>query len=684
LSRYREHRRYLARSASRVDIDTPEKSVLLQGSPRSNGSWPDPAPSPRAGKPSSNPRETMSKSRFLFFWCITGAGFLFLLATLQHLYLGVPISASSYLFPLMFGGMAGLLIATWELRLQRFSRRLAESERRFRRMYQNTPVMLHSIDPQGRIINVSNHWLQTLGYQREEVIGRRLTDFLSEKSRRYSEDTVTPEFFRAGYVKEIPHQMLKKTGEMIHVLLSATAEYGEDGKVSRSLGVVADVTERKEAEKEIQKLAYYDTLTGLPNRTLFHDRLSQGLAQARRENRKVGVLFLDLDRFKVINDTMGHVAGDMLLKYVARRLQGCVRQSDTVARLGGDEFVVILPGVHAEADLTAFSKKILDTLSRPVRLGEKKIFTTASIGISVFPDDAESVDTLIRNADIAMYAAKDRGKNTYQFFSAEMNALMVEKLGLETRLRQALKREELTLAYQPQVDARTGRMSGMEALLRWRHPEDGMIAPASFIRVAEETGLIIPIGEWVLHTACAQAKLWQEAGFPRLRLGVNISSRQFDQPDFIDMVDRVLQQTGFDPTCLELELTEGIVMENVPDTIMTLTDLKVRGINLAIDDFGTGYSSLSYLKHFPFDRLKIAQEFVRDISVDPEDAAIVEAITGMAHSLGLEVIAEGVERREQLDFLRDRHCHSIQGFYFSHPLSAEEITAKFRQEIPLH
>ena len=364
--------------------------------------------------------------------------------------------------------------------------------------------------------------------------------------------------------------------------------------------MVIDITERKQAEKEIQKLAYYDVLTGLPNRTLFLDRLSQALAQGRREERKVGVLFLDLDRFKAINDTLGHVAGDMLLKYVARRLQGCVRQSDTVARLGGDEFVVILPGVHTEADLTAFSKKILETLSRPVRLGEKKFFTTASIGISVFPEDADDVETLIRNADIAMYAAKDRGKNTYQFFSTEMNAKVVEKLGLETRLRLAMKREELTLAYQPQMDLRAGKITGVEVLLRWQHPDAGLVTPGGFIRVAEETGLIIPIGEWVLRTACAQAQRWQEQGLPKMRVGVNISSRQFDQPDFIDMVDRVLQQTGFDPRCLELELTESIVMENVPDTIMTLTDLKVRGIHLAIDDFGTGYSSLSYLKHFPF------------------------------------------------------------------------------------
>ncbi len=276
----------------------------------------------------------MSKARFLILWFLAGAGFLLLLATLQHLYLGVPVSLGGYFFPLLFGSLAGLLIGTWELRLQRFSRRLGDSERRFRTLYQNTPVMLHSIDPQGRIINVSNYWLQTLGYRREEVIGRKLSDFLSEKSRRFAEDTVMPEFIRVGFVKEIPHQMLRKTGEMIHVLLSAIAEYDDEGKVSRSLGVVIDVTERKEAEKEIQKLAYYDTLTGLPNRTLFLDRLSQALAQGRREERKVGVLFLDLDRFKAINDTMGHVAGDMLLKYVARRLQGCVRQSDTVARLG--------------------------------------------------------------------------------------------------------------------------------------------------------------------------------------------------------------------------------------------------------------------------------------------------------------------------------------------------------------
>jgi diguanylate cyclase (GGDEF)-like protein len=513
------------------------------------------------------------------------------------------------------------------------------------------------------------------------VIGRPMSDFLSDKSRRLDEEKVLPDLFRAGYVKDIPYQMIKKNGEYIDILLSAVAEHDGQEAIMRSLAVVIDVTERKRAEREIQKLAYYDTLTGLPNRTLFFDRLSQAIAQAKREHRNVGVLFLDLDRFKSINDTLGHQAGDMLLKYVARRLRGCVRESDTVARLGGDEFVVVLPGVHSEQDLTHSAKKILDALSRPVRLGEKKFFTTASIGISIFPLDADSVDALLRNADIAMYAAKERGKNTYQFYSEEMNAKVVEKLGLETRLRQALKKEEFFLVYQPQIDLVSGTMTGLEALLRWRHPEVGLISPGDFIRVAEETGLIVSIGEWALRTACAQARVWQLAGFPPLRMGVNISGRQFDQPDFIDVMDSVLRDTGLDPQWLELELTESIVMENVPETIMTLTDLKVRGIHLAIDDFGTGYSSLSYLKHFPFDRIKIAQEFVRDIPYDAEDSAIVEAITGMANSLGLEVIAEGVEKQVQLDFLRACNCHQMQGFLFARPMSASDMTKQFKKGV---
>jgi diguanylate cyclase (GGDEF)-like protein/PAS domain S-box-containing protein len=610
-------------------------------------------------------------------WLLVGALIMALLSIVQIVFLGFPLTPRTFFIPLPFGALCGLAVGAWFSRLRLVSNQLRQSEARFRHLYQKTPVMLHTIDRRGLLLHVSDYWLQSMGYQREEVIGQPMSDFLSEKSRRLAEEKVLPDLFRAGYVKDIPYQMVKKSGEYIDILLSAVAEHDGEGEIVRSLAVVIDVTERKRAEREIQKLAYYDTLTGLPNRTLFFDRLSQAIAQAKREHRQVGVLFLDLDRFKTINDTLGHMAGDMLLKYVARRLRGCVRESDTVARLGGDEFVVILPGVHSEQDLTHSAKKVLEALSRPVRLGEKKFFTTASIGISIFPLDADSVESLLRNADIAMYAAKERGKNTYQFFSEEMNAKVVEKLGLETRLREALKREEFFLVYQPQIDLASGTMTGLEALLRWRHPEVGLIPPGEFIRVAEETGLIVPIGEWALRTACAQAIVWQQAGFPPLRMAINISGRQFDQPDFIDLMDRVLRDTGLDPKWLELELTESIVMENVPETIMTLTDLKVRGIHLAIDDFGTGYSSLSYLKHFPFDRIKIAQEFVRDVPNDPEDSAIVEAITGMANSLGLEVIAEGVEKQVQLDFLRACNCHEMQGFLFARPMNASDMTKQF-------
>ncbi len=614
-------------------------------------------------------------------WFLSGAALLCLLTTFQNIFQGIPLTLKSYIVPFWFGGISALAIGLWEMKLRDSGRKLQESENRFRNLYQKTPVMLHSIDRTGRIFSVSDHWLEVLGYEREEVIGKKLSDFLSLQSRRYARETVLPEFFRAGFVKDIPYQMVKKTGEIIHVLVSATAERDRNGECGNSQTVIIDVTERRRAEKEIQKLAYYDTLTGLPNRILFQDRLRQALAQAHRERKQVGILFLDLDRFKAINDSLGHAAGDMLLKLVARRLQGCIRESDTVARLGGDEFVVVLSGIHNQDDLIASAQKILETLSRPVRLAEKELFSTASIGISMYPNDADNVDSLLKNADVAMYAAKEKGRNTYQFFSEEMNVQVVEKLGLETRLRLALKRDEFYLAYQPQLNLQTGKITGLEALLRWRHPDAGQVPPLAFIRVAEETGLILAIGEWVLRTACIQAKAWQDAGFPSVRLAVNISGRQFVQPDFIDMIDTILKQTGFDPNLLELELTESIVMENVPDTIMTLTDLKVRGVRLAIDDFGTGYSSLSYLKHFPFDRIKIAQEFVRDITVDPEDAAIVQAITGIAETLGLEVIAEGVEKKEQLDFLRLNRCAEMQGFYFARPMPAEAMTGLFQKSM---
>jgi diguanylate cyclase (GGDEF)-like protein/PAS domain S-box-containing protein len=539
--------------------------------------------------------------------------------------------------------------------------------------------MMHSIDRNGHLVEVSDLWLETLGYERHEVIGTKLVYYLSMDSRRLAEETVLPLFFQQGYVKDVPYQMIKKNGEPIDVLISAIAERDRRGRFLRSMAGIVDVTLHKRKDEEIQRLAHYDPLTGQPNRLLFRDRLRQALARAYREERNVGVVFVDLDRFKWVNDTHGHAVGDKLLQVVAQRLTDCIRHCDTVARIGGDEFVIILCGFESDGEPTIFAKRFLEVISHPVKLDGKEFFGTASVGIAIYPIDGQDDETLLRNADIAMYAAKEKGGNNFQFFSADMNARAKEKLHLETRLRRALENGQLSLVYQPQLSLRGGQIAGLEALLRWHDPEEGMIPPARFIPVAEETGLIIPLGEWVLKTACTQAQAWQEAGYAPIRMAVNVSGLQFKRLDFVDMVESTLRETGFSPNLLEIELTESIIMENVKDAIMTLADLKVRGIHLAIDDFGTGYSSLVYLKNFPFDRIKIAQEFVRTISMNHDHEAIVEAIIYMASSLDLNVIAEGVETKAQLDFLRARKCQSMQGYYFSPPVAAESWTPSYER-----
>ncbi len=540
-------------------------------------------------------------------------------------------------------------------------------------MYENSPAMLHAMDPEGRLVKVNRFMLEALGYTAGEVLGRPMTDLFPPGSRQTIWDAIFESLFETGSVHDLPCQWVKKSGEIIDILLCASAEKDAQGKIIGCLAAALDITTRKKTEDHIQTLAYYDPLTGLPNRTLFQDRLHQALAHAHRDGHHVGLLFIDLDRFKTINDTLGHAVGDLMLKSVARQLRNYIREGDTVARLGGDEFVIISSEFTSNQDPIAFSKRLLEMLAEPIQIDGRELFSTASIGIAIYPDDGQDVTTLLGNADIAMYSAKDQGRNTYRFFSAEMNALAIEKLSLETGLRGALQRGELFLAYQPQLDLRSGRLTGLEALVRWAHPEQGLIPPERFIPVAEETGLIIPLGKWVLHTACSQAKAWQDAGLPLQRVAVNVSARQFKQPDFLETVETVLAETGLEPCCLELELTESIVMDNVQEAIMTLTDLKIRNIHLSIDDFGTGYSSLTYLKHFPIDRIKIAQEFVRDIPKDPDDSAIVEAILAMAASLNLEVIAEGVERRDQLRFLHQRQCNHMQGFYFSRPMIAKDL-----------
>ncbi|BCR03904.1 hypothetical protein DESUT3_09730 [Desulfuromonas versatilis] len=620
----------------------------------------------------------MRKHLICLLLCSLAGGLFFSLPTMvQGLAQENLPPGESVVAALALGGLGGPLLYLWRRLANRPNGQELEAARHFRELYQRTPVMLHSIDAGGRLVSVSDCWLETLGYRREEVIGHPLTEFMTEGSRQTAETLTLPELFTTGQVKDVACQLVKKHGEVIDALLSAVAERDRGGNIRRSLAVVTDVTERRRSEQEIEKLAYYDTLTGLPNRSLFQDRLSQAMAQAHREGAGVGLMFLDLDRFKSINDTLGHATGDRLLQVVANRLKKCVREGDTVARLGGDEFVIISTDFTHHQDPVAFAKRLLRVVGQPVQFDGREFVTTASIGIAIYPNDGADVSTLIGNADFAMYHAKELGRNTYQFFSAEMNARALEKLNLETSLRQALKRGELFLVYQPQLDLASGRITGVEALARWRHPEKGLIPPEKFIPIAEETGLILPLGEWVLRTACAQARAWQAAGVPGLRIAVNVSARQFNHPEFLETVERILQETGLDPNLLELELTESIVMENVQDAIMTLTDLKVRNIHLAIDDFGTGYSSLTYLKHFPIDRIKIAQEFVRDIPNDADDAAIVEAILAMAGSLNLEVIAEGVERKDQLGFLHQRRCKEMQGYYFARPMPAEQLAEIF-------
>jgi diguanylate cyclase (GGDEF)-like protein/PAS domain S-box-containing protein len=434
-----------------------------------------------------------------------------------------------------------------------------------------------------------------------------------------------------------------------------------------------DVTERKRAEEIVRHLAYHDALTDLPNRTLFKDRLTQALAQARRKERTVAVLFLDLDHFKVVNDTVGHGEGDRLLRRVAERLTGRLRDGDTVARVGGDEFALVLSEITQVEDAAEIAERILRDFRRPWVLQGQEFLVTTSIGIALYPGDGDDAETLLRNADTAMYRAKESGRDSYQLYTAAMNARIVERLALENNLRRGLERGEFIVYYQPQVDIRSGQVVGVEALVRWQHPKQGLVLPAEFIPVAEETGLIVPLGEWVLRTACVQNKAWQQDGLPPVRVAVNLSARQFQQRGLTDTVAQVLRETGLSPRLLQLEITEGIAVQDVDFTIATLRRLRAMGIQIAIDDFGTGYSSLSYLKRFPIDAVKIDRSFVRDLTVNPNDAAIATTIITMAHNLKLSVIAEGVETEEQLAFLDQQQCDEMQGFLFSKPKPAQEL-----------
>ena len=426
----------------------------------------------------------------------------------------------------------------------------------------------------------------------------------------------------------------------------------------------------KQRTAEVEHLAYYDPLTDLPNRELFKDRLAQSLTVAQRNQQMLGTLFLALDRFKKINDTLGHAVGDRLLKEVAERLKNCVSEIDTIARFDGDEFALLLTQVTGTADLVEISRSINEALKPSFLLEGHDVYVTASIGISLFPYDGEDIETLLKNAGAALYRAKMQGGNNYQFYTCDMNDKALKRLALESSLRRAVEKEEFVLHYQPQIDIETRMVVGTEALLRWQHPELGLLPPLDFISLAEDTGLILPIGVWVLRTASAQTRAWQEAGFTGLRIAVNVSARQFQQPDLLETIVQALDTTGLDPTSLELELTESSIMQNANSVVETLTQLRQMGVRISIDDFGTGYSSLGYLKRLPIDTLKLDRSFVDEAISDPDNAALVMAIITLAHNLRLKVIAEGVETEEHLRFLRLLRCDEAQGFLFSKPMPA--------------
>jgi len=471
-------------------------------------------------------------------------------------------------------------------------------------------------------------------------------------------------------------------GSLLWLRTSKLPLWDREGKVIGVIGTYEDITERKVAEDRVKFLAFYDALTELPNRALLQDRLSKALANARRQKDRVALLFLDLDRFKDTNDSLGHALGDLLLQNVAERLKRCAREQDTVARLGGDEFLIVLTNVKEIADASVAAERFMQAMTAEFVVQGHSLSINCSVGISMFPEHGTDGEILIKNADAAMYSAKESGRNNFRFFTEDMNAQGVERLTLGNGLRLALDKKELFLVYQPQVDIVSGKIIGLEALLRWQHPTLGLVPPDKFIRIAENCGLIVPIGEWVVRTACRQARKWQDEGLPAVSIAINVSAVQFRQEDFCELIRRVLHETGLAPQYLELELTEGLLLANADVTFSVLQELKAMGLTLAIDDFGTGYSNFNYLRQFRVSKLKIDRSFIRDVAVNPDDAAITTAIISMAKSLNLKVIAEGVEDEAQMSFLRAHQCDEIQGYYFSKPLAVDKVADKLRGNSP--
>ena len=560
---------------------------------------------------------------------------------------------------------------------------LRESEQRFHGTFDQAAVGIAHVALDGHWLRVNRKMCDIVGYPESEMLQ------LTFQQLTYPEDQgLEQESIRQLLAREISHfslekRYIRKDGAVIWINLTVSLVREDAGVAKYFISVVEDITRRKEAEAQLVYLANHDALTGLANRTLLQDRLMQSIALADRSGHAVAVLFIDMDRFKNINDSLGHDIGDRFLLAIAERLADAVRAGDTVARLGGDEFVIVLGELIRPEHAATVATQVLAAVSRPLVMEGHELTLSSSIGISLYPKDGLDVHTLLKNADAALNRAKNAGRNSYQFYASEMNAHALERLTLENDLHYALKRDEFRLHYQPQVDAVSGEIIGVEALLRWQ-PQGGKILPPSrFLPLLEESGLILSVGEWVLHTACVQACAWAKQATP-VRVAVNISGIQCQRQDLVEMVSRVLQQTSCNAEWLEIEVTESVLMKDADKTTEILLALKEMGVHLAIDDFGTGYSSLNYLKRFPIDTLKIDQAFVRDITIDPGDALIAKAVIALAHSMQLKVIAEGVETGEQLAFLRAHDCDYVQGYIYSPPLAAPEILNWLRPSLPLH
>ena len=605
-----------------------------------------------------------------------------------------PLLAETGLVALLGLALAGALFFTLKIfPLRALNRALADlhqSEQLFSKAFHASPdpVMICRADD-GRIISVNTSFTRITGYELSEVVNRahgKLGLWADHEKTEWAKQQLRLD----QPVNNLEMTLVTRSGEQRDMLVSS--EMTEINNVSCVLTVARDVTAQKQAEQRMAYLANYDQLTGLPNRALFRDRLEGAMQRAQRAERLVGLLYLDLDRFKRVNDSLGHQAGDQLLVQVAERLQGCVRRTDTighpdvrhgssgstVARLGGDEFTVVLGDIKHVDEISSVALRIISALSAAFDLAGHQVFVGASIGITVYPFDDIDLDNMIRNADAAMYRAKALGRNNFQFYTDDLNANAEERLWLETELRQALERNQFELVYQPKLDLQSSRISGVEALLRWRSPEKGLVSPVEFIPLLEDTGLIVPIGAWVLQTACAQAAAWGRDGM-HLTMAVNLSPRQFHDDGLTHMIRAALNHSGLSANQLELEVTESLLMEDSTRSQTTLASIKQMGIHISVDDFGTGYSSLAYLKRFPLDTLKIDRTFVKEVGIDPDDTAIVRAVIALARSLRLTVVAEGVETQEQLEFLRETRCEQAQGYLISRPLDGPAFAAWMAQ-----